>query len=529
MDLRRILLTVVVVTLLVSSVGAVGVFAQTGGAPDVGNGTNETGDSSEAPAVPGSGGSGSSAGTGGTGGTNETGAGNGTAVNAGGGGGGGGPVAVAQGVLDAGTNAATGGAQAAADAALGPVFVFVLDIPTIDIGLTDSPGLHAPTGQPYEVLFPVLYVGIAVPITAVSFGIITFASFGTAPIASFPHIPGSTYGALSRGVRAFLAILGGIAFHLVAFSIVHELFAGFAEQVAPSPGEMIAEMGLLQFSLATAFTGMGLYEMGWDILKWIGLIYAIIWIYIAFFPMISMPFTAAWLYAPRSTLGKFSGYLHVTHLALLFSKAAVAVQLFAAAQLDWGASFDGIVAAFVSLGLIATALATPPLLLIFMWLSKGRMIAAIGAGAGAAAGSSAVAATVREKNPVDTEQVKERGKGYAKRKGAAAQGKYWDVKNRSAALASVARGSATGAAYAGKDRLDRWRSDEPGADSSSKTATDGERSPTRSERMRRFEELNDRAGGLSTSQRKRYFHLKMEEQGAFDSGLGNSSSERKHE
>lgn len=525
MDLRRVLLTVVVVTLLVSSVGAVGVFAQTGGAPDVGNETNETDNSSEAPAVPGSGslgGSGGSAGTGGTGGTNETGAGNGTAADAGGGGGGGGPLAVAQGALDAGTNAATGGAQAAADAALGPVFVFVLDIPTIDIGLTDGPGLHAPTSQPYDVLFPVLYVGIAVPITAVSFGIITFASFGTAPIASFPYIPGSTYGALSRGVRAFLAILGGIAFHLVAFSIVHELFAGFAEQVAPSPGEMVAEMGLLQFSLATAFTGMGLYEMGWDILKWIGLLYAIIWIYIAFFPMISMPFTAAWLYAPRSTLGKFSGYLHVTHLALLFSKAAVAVQLFAASQLDWGASFDGIVAAFVSLGLIATALATPPLLLIFMWLSKGRMIAAIGAGAGAAAGSSAVAAKVREKNPVDTEQVKERGKEYAKRKGAAVQGKYWDVKNRSAALASVARGSAAGAAYAGKERVNRWQSDEPGAGSSSKTATDGGRSPTRSERMRRFEEMNDRAGGLSTSQRKRYFHLKMEERGAFDSGLDNS-------
>ena len=526
MDLRRILLSAVVVTLLVNSVGTVGVFAQTGGAPEVGNGTNETGDSSEAPAVPGSGGSGGSAGTGGT---NETGAGNGTAAGAGGGGGGGGPLTVAQGALNAGANAATGGAQAAADAALGPIFVFVLDIPTIDIGLTEPGGLHAPTSQPYEVLFSVLYVGIAVPITAVSFGIITFASFGTAPIASFPHIPGSTYGALSRGVRAFLAILGGIAFHLVAFSIVHELFAGFAEQVAPSPGEMIAEMGLLQFSLATAFTGMGLYEMGWDILKWIGLLYAIIWIYIAFFPMISMPFTATWLYAPRSTLGKFSGYLHVTHLALLFSKAAVAVQLFAAAQLDWGASFDGIVAAFVSLGLIATALATPPLMLILMWLSKGRVISAIGAGAGAAAGSSAVAATVREKNPVDTEQVTERGKEYAKRKGAVAQGKYWDVKNRSAALASVAQGSAAGAAYAGKERVNRWRSDEPGAGSSSKTATDGGRSPTRSERMRRFEELNDRAGGLSTSQRKRYFHLKMEEKGAFDSGLDNSNSEEKNE
>ncbi|ELY41169.1 hypothetical protein C497_01987 [Halalkalicoccus jeotgali B3] len=524
----------VTVALLASSVGAVGVLAQAG-APGIDNATNSTNATpSDAPTAPGVGG-------------NNTTSGNSTGT--------GGPIGIAQGVLNTGANIATGGAQAAANMALGPIFTFILDIPTIDIGLTDPGGIHTPTSSPYDILFPVLYVGIAVPITTVAFGIITFASFGAAPFASLRAFPWSTHGTLSRGVRAFVAILGGIVFHLVGFSIVHELFAGFTEHVAASPAQMIENMGLLDFSLATAFVGMGLYEMGWDILKWAGLLYAIIWIYIAFFPMISMPFTAAWLYSPTSTFGKFSGYLHVTHLALLISKAAVAVQLFAASQLDWGLSFDGIVAAFVSLGLIASALATPPLMLIFMWLSKGRLIAAVGAGAGAAAGSSAVAAKVREKAP-DTERVKEQGKGYVKRKGAAAQGKWWDVKNRAQFLGSAASGSAAGVAYSGKERFNRWRSDDPGVGSSSKTSADGgvsptrsERmrrfeemndraggsssktsadggvSPTRSERMRRFEEMNDRAGGLTTTQRKRYFNLKMEEKGAFDSGLGTDGSE----
>lgn len=376
MNGRRFLVLIIVVSVLASTIGAVGALAQ----PAVDNGSDgDTG----APAVPGESESDNDSEGNGSDSANESGA---SAEEATDGEDSGGPIDVAQGALDAGTDvaggAATGGAQAAADAALGPVFTFVLDIPTLDIGLTEPGGLHAPEGSPYDVLFPVLYVGIAVPITTVTFGIITFASFSTAPVAGMPYVPWSTHNVLSRGVRAFVAILGGIVFHLAAFSIVHDLFAGFAEQVAPAPSEMIAEMGLLEFSLATAFTGMGLYEMGWDIIKYIGLLYAILWIYIAFFPMISMPFTAAWLYAPRSTLGKFSGYLHVTHLGLLLSKAAVAVQLFAASQLDWSLSFDGVIAAFVSLGLIASALATPPLMLIFMWLSKGRVIAAIGAGAG---------------------------------------------------------------------------------------------------------------------------------------------------
>lgn len=510
MNRRRFLVLIVVVSVLASSVCVIGTVAQ----PEVGNGSDSDAD---APAVPDQADEENAE-------DNESGE---SANESDDSDGGGGAVDVAQGALETGSDiasgAATGGAQAAADAALGPVFTFVLDIPTLDIGLTEPGGLHAPEGSPYDVLFPVLYVGIAIPITTVTFGIITFASFSTAPLAGMPYVPWSTHNVLSRGVRAFMAILGGIVFHLAAFSIVHDLFAGFAEQVAPAPSEMIAEMGLLEFSLATAFTGMGLYEMGWDIIKYIGVLYAILWIYIAFFPMISMPFTAAWLYAPRSTLGKFSGYLHVTHLGLLLSKAAVAVQLFAASRLDWSMSFDGVIAAFVSLGLIASALATPPLMLIFMWLSKGRVIAAIGAGAGAAAGSSAVAAKAREKAPnIDTQQVKERGKDYTKRKGAAAQGKYWDVKNRSKAMALVARGSAAGATYAGKERFNRWRSDEPGAGSNSKTATDGRISPTRSERMRRFEEMNNRAGGLTASQRKRYFNLKMEDKGAFNSGLDNS-------
>lgn len=504
---RRTLALTAVVVLLVSGLCAAGVVAQagTGNASTNNTSGNSTLPQSGAP-VPGPGSLGANT----TNGTNASGGGI-PGVNIGGG------------LLGTATGIATGGPQAAANMALGPIFAFILNIPTIDIGLMSSGGFHAPSSPPYDVLFPVLYAGIAVPITTVLFGIITFGSFSTAPLAGMSFFPWSTHNVLSKGVRAFMAILGGIVFHLVAFSVVHELFAGFTEQVAPSPGEMIEEMGLLEFSLATAFVGMGLYKMGWDILKYAGLIYAIIWIYIAFFPMISMPFTATWLYAPRSSLGKFSGYLHMTHLALLFAKAAVAAQLFAASQLDWGASFDGIVAALVSLGLIASALATPPLMLIFMWLSKGRMIAAIGAGAGAAAGSSVVPSKVREKAPdVDKEQVKEQGKDYVRRKGAQAQGKYWDLKNRSTAMASAARGSAAGVAYAGKDRAQRWRSDDPGAGSSSMTSADGGVSQTRSERMRRFEEMNERAGGLTATQRKRYFNLKMEEKGTFNSGLDNS-------
>lgn len=514
MNLRRLLLVVVAACVVLSVVASVGVVAQS--ANETGNETateNETVDPT-----------GNASG-------NATGNESGTPPGLPGSGGGSG-FSVTQGPRGADGGSGGGPAQAAADFALGPVFSSVLDVPVLEIGLSEPGPIHPPDNWPYSVLFPTFYVGIFAPITLGVFLLLTFWSFGTVPIASLPWFPRSTYGVIRNGIRALLAILGGIVFHLTYFAVLHDLADGFVSGVAPSPGDMIAGMGLLQFSLATAVTGMGLYELGWDMVKWIGVSYGFIWFYLAFFPMFSMPLTAWWLYKPQSWFGRVSAYLHILHLACLFSKCAVAVQLFAASTLDWGANFDGLTSAFLSLALIGMALVTPLVVLVIMIFSKGKMMNMASMGAGAMAGST-LAAKARESDLVQKkkeqvaqykEQKTEEGKSYSKRKAAAAQGKYWDVKNRAQTLGSVAAGSAGGVAYAGKERFNRWRSDEPGVGSSSKTAADGGVAPTRSERMRRFEEMNERAGGLTDTQRKRYFNLMMEDKGKFDSGLNNSDS-----
>lgn len=501
---------VVVVSTAVASGGLVGIaFAQADN--ETGNATNETDGTQSDATTPGdSGGPGLGPGTSG-----------------GGGGDGGGPV---DSVRDAVGNTVQAPAQAAANAALGPVFEFVVGIPTIDIGLLDGDPIHPPTNWPSSELFAPLWFGLFLPITTLVFTAILFASFGMLPLSALAPTLVSTYSATSRIIRAFLAI-AVIPIHLMFFSMERELFSRFVETVAPTPAEMIEGMGLLEFTLATVFTGMGLAELGWDIIKWMGIIYAVLWLYITFYPMVSLPLITTAVYSPRSFVGKFSAYTFILDLSFLTSKAIAAVLLYFAMWLDWGVNFEGIINAFLSLALLAGVLATPILTVILMILSKNRLMAAIMAGGGAAAGST-IAAKARESEYLQQKkergkelaaQKKEQGKDYTKRGAAKAQGKYWDVKNRSKGLAAVAARSPTLAASAGKERLEHWRSDSDsnaGADYSA----DGGVTVTNAERMRNMEKMNDQAGGLSVSQRKRYFNMTMQENGAFDSGLGPKDS-----
>lgn len=508
-SLRRCLLVFLALVVVVSTAGGglVGVaFAQAEN--ESGNETNTTNDSAGNETTSG-----------------DSGGPSGPGLNPGTGSSGGGPG-------DAVGDVARAPAQAAANAALGPVFEFVVGIPTIDIGLFDADPIHQPTNWPASELFAPLWFGLAFPITTIVFTLLLLISLTKLPLSALVPTLISTYSASSQIVRALLAI-ATIPMHLMFFSMERELFSRFVEQVAPTPAEIITNMGLLEFTLATVFTGMGLAELGWDMIKWMGIIYAFLWLYITFYPMISLPFIAAAVYNPRSFIGKFSAYTFILDFSFLMSKATAAVLLYFSMWLDWGVHLEGIINAFVSLALIAGVLATPVVTVILMILSKNRVMSAIMAGGGAAAGST-IAAKARESEYLQEkkekaaqykEQKKEQGKDYGKRGAAKAQGKYWDVKNRSKALAATATRSPSLAASAGKERLEHWRSSsDSGSNSGADYSADGGVTVTNAERMRNMEQMNDQAGGLSASQRKRYFNMKMEQNGAFDSGLGSKDS-----
>lgn len=414
--------------------------------------------------------------------------GNNTTSNSTGGSGGGGP-------LSGITSTVSNVAQSAAQKAIGPVLNFIVGVPQINIGW-DTGSYHAPTNWPYEALFPTFYVGFALPLTLLVYVTVSFGSFASLSLSAFNMAPTNVHKASSRGARAILAIVVGIASHLLLTSLLHEVVAGWTQAIAPSPEELTSGMGLLKLGVGAAAIATAMFEVGWDVVKWVIILHGAVWLILVFFPMVSMPVFTTWIYAPRSGLGNFCGNIMASYFALLLSKVITAALLRMAFELDWSANFQGIVSAGLSLAMLCIVLAVPPATLVMVLSSKSRvMTAAVSAGAGAAAGST-VAKKGKELKNSDRVQdskddLKRAGSTYSKRGGAKAQGAWWDAKSRVRAAKSMSRGDAISA---GKERVRHaWGT----------SGTNGEQ--TQAQVVRNMKESNRQsAAGASIIDRKNY-------------------------
>ena len=422
-------------------------------------------------------------------------------------------------------------AQKAMKTAMSPILLFATEVPQINIGVwRGNTGQHPPSNFPYKSLTPLIVFGYAL-LSPISTALIFKSGWEMAnPRSTNPY----------NGARKLLRTLAATvasACSLLFFSLIYYSANTAIKLVRPSAADLTSSTGsMIKTIVGAVATGVALTQLGWEFVKWMAIIYSAIWFGLVVIPLVGAILIFAMIRSPSSKLGQICGSIVWIDLGLIVSKICEAILLNVAWRLNWGVSLHGMMAAFMSIGILFVALITPIVVTAIFVMSKSWAVrTALSAGMGAFAGfelgekarahKEKLVERGREKISEKHESVKERTSNAAKKGAVKAQSKWWDTKSRAKAAGSTIKGGPAGALAGASERiktahkraeLESSLGDvEPTGDSGSKIST--------AERLRNMEHANDRAGGSGATRRNRYMYMKLEQDGAI--GPDRSSAE----
>ena len=390
-----------------------------------------------------------------------------------------------------------------------PVFNFIFGVPQLGVGLGDGqPGVHMPTEWPYDhplILGAMMFFS---GLTVVLMTLLTILN------VIRMQLPGGTseFQAGRLLMRSFGATLFVMLFYLPVVALGHAFGQAAVMGFAPTIEQVTSSWGsLFQFSVSVAFVAGAFIELGWEFTKWMGFIHALSWLFLILMPVVGQPFVAIRIYRPKGRIGAMAESFLVIWPALIVAKIFSALLINIGLSIDWGANLPGVVAAFVSLGVVFLATIMPVLLVLIALLSRSRILrSSVTLGAGAMAGSTLARGARWGKEKAPNLGVKEKAGHGAKKAAAKTQSTYWDAKSRAKAGVVAAGGNWKGAA--GERLKYKFSSDGSGGS----TDTDGQAdsasvSSSSAERIRQLEESSSQSKSSSgeAGERHEYYWMKQ--------------------
>ncbi|MCU4799766.1 hypothetical protein OB920_05225 [Halobacteria archaeon HArc-gm2] len=414
--------------------------------------------------------------------------------------------------------------QKAAESTITPVLEFTIGyVPTLGTGWEDD--YSEPSSFPFNSVWS-LYTGFSLPLALlISAGAVSVQALKMAlPWAQ------NTHRSIRLAVKGLVAFIVGVAGHVTIVSIAHDLARELALAIGPSTSELTDGAGsFLKFSVESVFILGSLHQMGWEFIKYLAVMYGIVWLLLVMFAIFSPPLFVLRVYFTESTLGGLAGNMLWVYAALLAAAPVQAMLVRIAWALDWGMSLSGIVAAFLSLAFLLASFLVPPGMVLLALFSRGKVLA-FATGAATALASGAVGQKLSQKRKEAYEKARqetiEKGKqaqqGLKQRKDRI-KGQFGQKKMEAKVLAGLKSGNL---AYAGKAADDHYdvsgqAMDYVFGDSDSESEAAGEaENHALAEHNRQM--MEDASGGTQRSTGRREY-LASAGSDAFATRAGNSS------